>query len=52
MCGPGDRADDLRLDAEVAERLDQRAAVFSWPAVSGLACSAVERLRMRASGRR
>ncbi len=26
--------------------------VFSWPAVSGLTCSALERLRMRASGRR
>ena len=47
----GDRADDLRLDAEVAERLDERArARCSWSAVSGLASSSGESAQDRGSG--
>ena len=47
---PGDAADHLRLDPEVAERLDQRRGHLLLAAVSGLAASPVERTRKRDFG--
>jgi hypothetical protein len=43
MCGPGDRADDLRLHAEVAERLDEVLGRLGLAGGVGRSCSALER---------
>ena len=51
MCGPATAPMTCAWTPRWPSASTSRAVVFSWPAVSGLTCSAVERLRMRASGR-